>query len=467
MQGEFERAWPDFEWRKRKPGHNLQIPSAQPIWSGLEDISDKTILVHWEQGLGDTIQFCRYVTLLSKIAGKVLFWPQKNLMALMQRANLGAEIVDFDDKSLQYDFRIPLMSLPVVMKTNFNNIPKHSRYISPDPERVTHWQKTLSPDGFKIGISWKGSSGPIDAGRSVPLTAFLPLLQIPGVRLISLQKFEGLLELYNLPKGTRIETLGDDFDQGPNGFSDTAAVMGLCDLVITSDTATAHLAGALGVPTWVALRHLPDWRWFLDREDRPWYDSVRLFRQRTPGDWDGVFADILQAARQVMAGAPVVSVPQMQDNPVDGPPPDTAHPLQFENEKVDTTTCLSCNSKHFGGEQAFTYNQTELGQFYRDYQRLMDHWRSVLPASHFLEVDYESVVEDIETEARRILAFLDLPWNAACLDFHATERPIRTASVNQVRKPIYKTSSGRWHKHAKNLRPLLDALRVTPPSSKI
>ena len=289
LQGEFEQAWPDFEWRKRKQGHNLQVASAQPVWSGLEDISNKTILVHWEQGLGDTIQFCRYVQLLSKVAGRVLFWPQKSLMALMRRANLGAEIVDFDDKTLRYDFRIPLMSLPVVLKTNLGNIPRQWSYLAPDPDRVAQWKKTLSSEGFKIGISWKGSSGPIDAGRSVPLTAFLPLLDIPGIRLISLQKFEGLFELYNLPVGTRIETLGDAFDAGPDGFADTAAVMGLCDLVITSDTAIAHLAGALGVPTWVALKKTPDWRWFLDRDDSPWYETVRLFRQERPGDWGGVF----------------------------------------------------------------------------------------------------------------------------------------------------------------------------------
>lgn len=135
--------------------------------------------------------------------------------------------------------------------------------------------------------------------------------------------------------------------------------------------------------------------------------------------------------------------------------------IHARRDPVDT--CLSCYSKLFGGEQSFTYNQAELGQFYCDYQRLMDHWRALLPPSHFLEVHYESVVEDIETQARRILNFLDLPWNPACLEFYATERPVRTASVNQVRKPVYKTSSGRWRKHANNLKPLLQALGVAMP----
>ena len=123
-------------------------------------------------------------------------------------------------------------------------------------------------------------------------------------------------------------------------------------------------------------------------------------------------------------------------------------------------TCLSCYSKLFGGEQSFTYNLTELGRFYRDYQTLMAHWRSVLPASHFIEVDYEDVVDDIETQARRLLKFLGLPWDANCLEFYQTKRPVRTASVNQVRKPVYTSSTGRWLKHAHNLKPLLKALEL-------
>jgi hypothetical protein len=137
--------------------------------------------------------------------------------------------------------------------------------------------------------------------------------------------------------------------------------------------------------------------------------------------------------------------------------------IHSRRDPVDT--CLSCYTKLFGGEQTFTYDLTELGQFHLDYQELMEHWRSLLPSSRFLEVDYESVVDDIETEAKRILAFLDLPWNPACLEFHSTERPVRTASVNQVRKPVYKTSTGRWRKHAKNLKPLLHALGIAMPAA--
>jgi hypothetical protein len=133
------------------------------------------------------------------------------------------------------------------------------------------------------------------------LRQFFELSQIPGVRLISLQKGPGALQLRDLPVGMQVQVLGQDFDAGPDAFVDTAAVMTCCDLVITSDTATAHLAGALGVKTWVALKHVPDWRWFLERNDSPWYPSMRLFRQATPGDWHGVFARMKAALAEAMA----------------------------------------------------------------------------------------------------------------------------------------------------------------------
>lgn len=320
LQGEFEKAWPDFEWRKRKHGHNLQIASSRPLWSGLEDLSGKTILVHWEQGLGDTIQFCRYVEMLTHKAGKVLFWPQKSLTGLMRNAELGsAEIVDFDDKSLQYDYRTPLMSLPVIFKTELHSIPRKQAYIKSDQARVEKWRTKIGSKGFKIGISWKGSSGPIDAGRSIPLTQFLPLLDIPGVRLISLQKFEGLYQLHNLPSETRIETLGNDFDAGPDAFMDSAAAMSLCDLIITSDTAIAHLAGALGVPTWVGLKQTPDWRWLLDRQDSPWYPSMRLYRQKRSNNWDDVFDDIQADIKRVINGEALPIIPYQAIDQVSAP----------------------------------------------------------------------------------------------------------------------------------------------------
>src|SRR5262249_55486007 len=146
---------------------------------------------------------------------------------------------------------------------------------------------------FKIGIAWQGNpGGRIDEGRSVPLEKFAPLSRLPGVRLISLQKHVGLDQLAGLTKDIEIESLGDAFDNGPDAFIDTAAGMNSLDLIITSDTAIAHLAGALGRPTWVALKDVPDFRWLLDREDSPWYPTVRLFRQPRRDDWSSAFATI-------------------------------------------------------------------------------------------------------------------------------------------------------------------------------
>src|SRR6185295_3448928 len=133
--------------------------------------------------------------------------------------------------------------------------------------------------------------------RSIPLAEFVPLARVPGVRLISLQKTDGLDQLSALPSGVAIETLGDDFDAGPDAFIDCAAVMSTLDLIITSDTAAAHLAGALGCPTWLVLKHIPDWRWQLDREDSPWYPTMRLFRQPSDGDWRGAFSRVEEELR--------------------------------------------------------------------------------------------------------------------------------------------------------------------------
>jgi hypothetical protein len=184
------------------------------------------------------------------------------------------------------------LSLPLFFRTEPNSIPNEVPYLHAEDTLVTHWKQKLGLKGFKVGIAWQGAPGPIDQGRSIPLSAFTPLARLGGVRLISLQKTHGLDQLANLPADIRIETLGDAFDAGSDAFIDSAAVMECLDLVITSDTSIAHLAGALARPVWVALKQVPDWRWLLERGDSPWYPSMRLFRQERRGDWDTVFAKI-------------------------------------------------------------------------------------------------------------------------------------------------------------------------------
>src|SRR5262249_25146736 len=188
---------------------------------------------------------------------------------------------------------VALMSLPYRFNTELGSIPSKVPYLRAEAELEMRWKARIGTHGFKVGIAWQGTpAGRIDKGRSIPLENFVPLTRIPGVRLISLQKHDGLDQLSALPQDIKIETLGDSFDDGPDAFIDTAAVMNSLDLVITSDTSVAHLAGALGRPTWVALKDVPDWRWLLDREDSPWYPTLRLFRQPQRDDWASVFANI-------------------------------------------------------------------------------------------------------------------------------------------------------------------------------
>jgi hypothetical protein len=183
------------------------------------------------------------------------------------------------------------MSLPNRLGTDLASIPNSVPYLRAEGALIAHWRERIGEHGFKIGIAWQGNpQGNVDQGRSIPLTEYLALARLPGVRLISLQKQHGLDQLARLSADTKIETLGDEFDSGPDGFIDTAAVMETLDLIITSDTSIAHLAGALGRPTWVALKYVPDWRWLLDRADSPWYPTMRLFRQSESDNWKPVFS---------------------------------------------------------------------------------------------------------------------------------------------------------------------------------
>ena len=295
LQGHFADGLAFYEWRKKSAEPKGARTFNKPLWTGEADLSNKRILIHWEQGLGDTIQFCRYIRLLGEKGARVLFAPQKALRGLLRSLAGDCGIVDENDPSLAFDFHCPLLSLPLAFKTTLSTIPARTAYLEAERDRMEKWAAALGAHGLKIGICWQGSTGRIDSGRSFSVGAFEALSQIPGLRLISLHKGVGEAQLQDLPPGLRVETLGADFDAGPDAFLDTAAVMKCCDLVITSDTSVAHLAGALGVKTWVALKHVPDWRWFMERSDSPWYPTMRLFRQQSHGDWNGVFQNIRTA----------------------------------------------------------------------------------------------------------------------------------------------------------------------------
>jgi hypothetical protein len=235
---------------------------------------------------------------------KVVLAAPVSLHALLRTLGPGIELLPRDAQPASFDYHCALLSLPLAFGTTTETIPAEIAYLGAEPARVTSWKSRLGGEGFKVGVCWQGSTQAYAAPmqRSFPLAELRRVAQIPGVRLISLQKHDGLDQLAALPAGMAVETLGEDFDAGPDAFLDAAAVMASCDLVISADTATAHLAGALGVPTWIALPFVPDWRWLLDRSDSPWYPSVRLFRQGAQGDWPGVFAEIETALAAEVAG---------------------------------------------------------------------------------------------------------------------------------------------------------------------
>jgi Flp pilus assembly protein TadD len=252
---------------------------SQPQWTG-DALGGRTLLVHGEQGLGDVIQFARY---LPALQGNVMFEAPPRLIRLLSTIPGMPPMLPADAPLPRFDVVVPLLSLPVRTRVQPVNPP----YLSADPGRTALWRARIGGGGIRIGIAWQGFAGRHeDKGRSVPLAGFAPLAAIPGVRLISLQKGEGEDQIGTVRFA--VQTLAG-LDDGPDAFLDTAAVMGVVDLVVTSDTSIAHLAGALGCPVWVALRKIPDWRWMLERTDSPWYPSMRLFRQARDGDWGPVF----------------------------------------------------------------------------------------------------------------------------------------------------------------------------------
>lgn len=294
--GKFVKGWDLYESRWDMEDFQAQkIHSSSPRLRNLKTIESKKILVFAEQGLGDSIQFCRYLEKLENLGAEVIFHVQKPLLKLFKNLKGVSKLITIESTLPFHDFQVPLLSLPGIFETTLLSIPKCKSYLTAEQSRIEYWKnKFFQDDYFNIGISWQGSHGTeIDRGRSFKVSLFEAISQIPNVRLISLQKGYGTEQLQNLPREMKVLELGDELD-ADGAFLDTAAVMSNLDLVISSDTAIAHLAGALGVKTWVALKFVPDWRWMLDRSDSPWYPSMTLFRQEVAGEWNPVFNKIKQ-----------------------------------------------------------------------------------------------------------------------------------------------------------------------------
>ena len=297
LNGRYEEGWRDFERRWQVADCGFDRPALNAAeWRG-EPLEGRSIVVYSEQGLGDTIQFARYLPELAQRGGTLTFLCHPNLMRLFKTLTAGFEVTASVDGNRRFDVQCALMSLP--MHLGMPAPRAEQAYFSAETDLITQWRRRIGTHGFKIGICWQGNpKGRIDEGRSIPLEKYAPLSAVAGVRLISLQRTHGVEQLKTLPSGMAVETLGD-FDTGADAFVDTAAIMKCLDLVITSDTAIPHLAGALGVPAWVVLKHVPDWRWMLERSDSPWYRSLKLFRQPKPGDWDSAVAAMADELREL------------------------------------------------------------------------------------------------------------------------------------------------------------------------
>jgi tetratricopeptide (TPR) repeat protein len=312
--GNFKQGWPLYEARFRVPA--LGVPARHlevPRWDGVQPLAGKTLLVHAEQGLGDTLQFCRYLPSLAARGATVVFEVMPNLTALMNSLRGGIRVMAQGGPVPPIDYHCPLLSLPLAFDTALETIPAEVPYLSAHPERIARWAGRLAGlAGLKIGIAWQGNPSVERLvwarGRSIPLAALGPLAELPGVNLVSLQKGAGAEQLLQVPFRHRVLDLGPEFDGGPDAFLDAAAVMSSLDLVVSSDTSIAHLAGSLGRPVWTMLHASPDWRWLLGRADSPWYPTMRLFRQSGGGWGDLVAAVAAELASLAAERGPIESV---------------------------------------------------------------------------------------------------------------------------------------------------------------
>ena len=297
--GNWEQGWEEYEWRWKLPdNHAERLRFRHPLWDG-GDIAGRTILLHCEQGLGSTIQFIRYAAVVARKGARVIVECQPALKPLLGKLVPSVEVVARGQVLPPFDIRLPLMSAPRVLGTTLDTIPNGIPYLHADESLVSHWRTQLGTvSGYKVGIAWQGNTAYAgDGQRSIRLRHFAPVAQVEGVRLVNLQKRRGLEQISEAGPALQLVDLGAGVDEASGPFMDTAAVMKTLDLVITSDTSIAHLAGALGVRVWVALCFVPDWRWMVNREDCPWYPTMRLFRQDRPGDWPGLFQRIATELR--------------------------------------------------------------------------------------------------------------------------------------------------------------------------
>ncbi|MDR3441041.1 tetratricopeptide repeat-containing glycosyltransferase family protein [Telmatospirillum sp.] len=287
MQGDYEAGWPEYSWRWSLPDYawlsKIHGQFQQPLWTG-ERLDGKTILIYAEQGMGDAIQYARYLPKVLGRGGRIVLAVHPPLKKLFAAIPGIAAVVGLDETPLPpFDVHCPLLGLPQVFGTRQETIPAQVPYLQADPAETERWKKRIGGDGLKVGIVWAGN--PTQRGdrwRSPRLASMAPLFNVPGVRFVALQMGPGRADLETNPLPANVLDLGPEITD----FADTAAIMAGLDLVITSCTAPLHLAGALGVPTWAVIPFAPHFLWQLDRSDSPWYPTLHLYRQTKPGrDW--------------------------------------------------------------------------------------------------------------------------------------------------------------------------------------
>jgi len=300
--GDYDQGWPEYEWRwqrKQTPAR----PFRQPRWDG-SPLGGRTILLYCEQGLGDAIQFVRFAALVKARGGRVVLECPGFMIPLFSTC-AGIDLLVAEGEPLPgFDVQAPLMSLPGLLGTTLATVPAEVPYLGAEPGRVEAWRQRLAASaGLKVGILWQGNPHfQWDRYRSIPLAHFAALAEVDGLQLFSLQKKHGVEQLGAVAGRFPITDLAGELDAEGGAFLDTAAVMKGLDLVVTADTSAAHLAGALGVPVWVALAAVADWRWLCGREDTPWYPTMRLFQQERLGDWGPVFGRMAQALQRLARG---------------------------------------------------------------------------------------------------------------------------------------------------------------------
>ena len=291
LQGDFARGFAEYEWRFKVPGFPTPLRDfPQPAWTG-QPVEGRTLFLHDEQGVGDGIQFARYARSLKAMGARVIVECNTQLLRLFQGLDGADAVIGRFQPPPPFDLHAPLMSLPHRLGTTPDRVPAEIPYLRTERELTARWRERLAAvEGLRVGIVWAGSpEHRNDRNRSLALGALAPLADIPGVRLLSVQKGPGAAQLAEAPMAV------EDLGPGIADFADTAAILANLDLLVTVDTSVAHLAGALGRPVWVLLPFSPDWRWIMGRDDTPWYPTMRLFRQESPGAWSPVLARLAAA----------------------------------------------------------------------------------------------------------------------------------------------------------------------------